>query len=96
MAETFALFCISIAAIIGMACAIHYFWQCGPLKALGYAAFVVFVFLIFWASGLWVDASRHSWGPLTPVFAIIIVVSALAVGIALRLLTYYANKKHNK
>lgn len=96
MIEFFALFLICCAALIGMACAINYFWRAGPWISLGCAAFVVCVFLVFWASGLWEGASRHSWGMLTPAYFLIMLLCAALVLAAWLLLKFHLAKKRKK
>lgn len=71
MAEFFALLFIFIFGTIGISLAINFFWRTGLTKALTYAAFFIFVIIIFWASGLWQNTSRYSWGILTPIFVLI-------------------------
>lgn len=73
MAEFFALFFVFIVAAVGIACAINYFLDCGPWRALGFGFFGVSIFMIFAASGMWVSASRHDWGRLTPIFAFMLI-----------------------
>lgn len=79
MLATLAILFMAAAAILGIACGINYFWKVGFKRAAGYAGLFVCVFLLFWASGLWVGASRHSWGFLTPVFAIMIMAGWLGI-----------------
>lgn len=94
--EILALFLIILAAIPAMACAINYFWRTGGVLALSIAAFVVVVFIVFWTSGLWVGASRHSWGILTPLFVLMIAACAALVGAALWGWRFYRRKKRGK
>lgn len=82
MAEFLAIFFMAVIAVAAIAAAINFFWNSGPWRALGYASFMVAIFLIFWASGLWRDATRHSWGALTPVFALMIIAGGALVFIA--------------
>lgn len=77
--EAAVILCMILAAMLGLSAAINYFWQTGLKRAAAYALFVIGVFLLFWASGLWIGASRHSWGVLVPVFILMIVGAALAV-----------------
>lgn len=91
-----ALFFVSLAAMIGIACAINYFWRIGAWKSLAGGVFTVAIFLIFWASGLWEGASRHSWGPLTPLFFLIIVATALVAAAAALLVHLSLRKKQAK
>ncbi len=79
MAAFFALFLVCAVAAVGIACAINYFLQIGPWVALGYALLGVAAFLLFFASGLWDGATRHDWGPLTPVFAIFLIGGFLSI-----------------
>lgn len=72
MPEVFALLFICLAAIAAGGFMIHYFWLIPLKKAFARAAFFVCIFLVFWASGAWVNASRHSWGVLAPLFAVFI------------------------
>lgn len=86
MLETLAILLMATAGTLGAACAINFFWQTGFRRAAGYAGFFVCIFLVFWASGLWEGASRHSWGVLTPVLALMIVGGWLGVKYAPKLL----------
>lgn len=70
----FALLLMTAAAMLGLAAAINFFWQTGFKDALAYAALPVGIFLLFWLSGLWEDATPHSWGRLTPLFFIMLLV----------------------
>lgn len=79
MPEFFALLLIFLGGTLGGAFAIHYFWQIPFAKSIACSAFFILVIIIFWASGLWENASRHSWGILTPIFALLIFVTWLAL-----------------
>lgn len=70
---------MACAIIVGAACAINFFWQIGYKKAFFWAAFFVIMFLLFWVSGVWEGASRHSWGVLAPLFAFMLCLAWLAV-----------------
>lgn len=67
------LLLVSLVIAIGLACAINFFFQPGPWRAFGYGLFITAIFLIFCASGLWDGASKYAWGPLTPVFVIMLM-----------------------
>lgn len=67
------------AALIGIACAVHYFWRLDIRRSLGYAAFAILVFCLFLLSGLWEENSRHSWGSLATIFVLIIVAAGAGV-----------------
>lgn len=79
MAPVLGVLLMACAGIIATACAINFFWQTGYRKAFFWAAFVVGIFLLFWVSGLWIGASRHSWGVLAPLFALMMGIAWLAV-----------------
>lgn len=73
MAEFIGVFFMGLAGALALGCAINYFLQTGLSKALGYGLFTVAIFLLFCMSGLWDGASRHAWGPLAPVFALMLI-----------------------
>lgn len=91
--EILALFLVSLVAAIGLACAIQYFFIPGPWRSLGYAMFAVALFLAFWASGLWQDASRHDWGFLTPVFAFMGIGGWLSLKFGKKIWDYWQNRR---
>lgn len=95
MAEFIAIVAVIFIAIIAITCAITFFWQIGPWSAMGYAAFMVAIFLVFWASGLWQNASRHSWGTLTPIFILMIGGGGALVLLGRFCWSYYRNRKNN-
>lgn len=78
-----ALGALWLAAACALAGAINFFWETGFRRAFGYGAFLAGVFLLFWASGLWVGASRHSWGVLGPAFVLMLAGAWLVVWLAL-------------
>lgn len=78
-----ALGALWLAAACALAGAINFFWETGFRRAFGYGAFLAGVFLLFWASGLWVGASRHSWGVLGPAFMLMLAGAWLVVRLAL-------------
>lgn len=79
-----ALGALWLAAACAVAGAINFFWETGFRRAFGYGAFLAGVFLLFWASGLWVGASRHSWGVLGPAFVLMLAGAWLVVRLAVR------------
>lgn len=79
-----ALLALWIAAACAAAGAINFFWETGFRRAFGYGAFLSGVFLLFWATGLWEGASRHSWGVLGPAFLLMLVLAWLAIQLGLR------------
>lgn len=81
-----AIIFMASAALLGLAFAINYFWQTGMKAAFGYAGFFVAIIFIFGASGIWINASRHSWGVLAPVFALILGAGWLCLKLVPRLL----------
>lgn len=86
MIEFIAILAMGLVALAGLTRAASYFWRIDTKRALGYSAFVLLVFCIFWLSGLWETESRHSWGSLTPIFFLIIVCVGAAVLIVRRVL----------
>lgn len=72
---------VVITGILGIAAAISYFWSLDFARSLGYAGFIAGVFLIFWASGLWIGERKYAWGYLTPVFVLLIIACYIAVRI---------------
>ena len=86
MIEFIAILAMGLVALAGLTCAARYFWRIDTKRALGYAAFALLVFCIFWLSGLWETESRHSWGSLTPIFFLIMAASGAVVLIVRRLL----------
>lgn len=63
---------MAAASAIACACAINFFWQSGMRRAFAMSGVLVCVFILFWASGVWEGASRHSWGVLAPLFALLL------------------------
>ena len=92
MAAFFALFAVCLVAACALACAINYFLQTGPWRALGYGLLAVAIFLIFLASGLWDGASNYDWGPLTPVFAIMLAAGFLSIKFGKRIWLWWKEK----
>ena len=74
MAGIFGVLMMACAGVLAAGCAINFFWRLGPKRSFAYGGFFVGVFLLFWASGLWEGASRHSWGVLAPIFALIMAL----------------------
>lgn len=79
MAGLFGVLMMAGAALVAAACAINFFWQLGYKRAFILSGLFIGVFLIFWLSGLWEGASRHSWGVLAPAFALILCSSWLVI-----------------
>lgn len=82
MAEFIALLFMGIVAVLAGAFAINYFWKIGPASSIGYAAFFVVMVIVFGLSGIWIGASRHSWGVLAPLFAVMLGAAWLFVKFA--------------
>lgn len=78
-----ALLALWLACAGAAAGAINFFWETGFRRALGYGCFFSGVFLLFWASGLWEGASRHSWGVLGPAFLLMLAGAWLALQLGL-------------
>lgn len=94
MAAFLVLFLVFLIASCALACAINYFLQIGPWRAWGYGLLAVAVFLIFFASGLWAGASHYDWGPLTPVFAIMLIAGFLSLKFGKRLWLWWKEKQN--
>lgn len=75
--EALAVLLVALAAITAAAYAINFFWRSGMRVAFGYAAIFVGVFLGFWASGLWENTEKHSWGVLFPVIPLMLAAAWL-------------------
>lgn len=84
-----------MAAIFGAAYAIVFFWRINLKSALGYASFIVAIFLAFWLSGVWEDAPRHAVGNLTPVIIFMIIVGAIIVLAGKFIYKKYLDNKKN-
>lgn len=77
---------LALAALtLALACAVNFFWQTGFARALEPAALLTGAILIFWLSGLWDGASRHSWGVLWPVFLLFLALAWGGLRLACRL-----------
>lgn len=96
MIEFLGIFFLALAACAGVASAINFFWQTGLAKAFGHAAFVTGIFLLFWGLGPWEGASRHSWGKLAPLFALMLVLGWAGVYLATRLFVSWLKKRGQK
>lgn len=79
MGPVFLLFLIALVGVIALASAIQYFLRPGPWTALGYASLGVFIFMLFAVTGLWADGNKYDWGPLTAIFAIMLLGAFIAV-----------------
>lgn len=88
-----ALLALWLAFAAAVAGAVNFFWETGFRRAFGYGVFLGGVFLLFWASGLWVGASRHSWGVLGPVFLLMLAGVWLAVRLGQRLWRAHERRK---
>lgn len=73
MAGVVGVLMMACAGLFAAACAINFFWQIGYKRAFAYAGGAIAAFLLFWSSGIWEGASRHSWGVLAPTFALLII-----------------------
>lgn len=85
----FIILLMSAIAAFAIAGAIDYFMRIGYWRAYGIALFVIAVILAFCATGLWEDATRYSWGALTPIFAILLLAGWCLVLIVRRALRNY-------
>lgn len=93
MAAFFSLFCMCLVAATGIACGINFFLRIGPWRSLGYALFAVSVFLVFCASGMWQNASRHEWGILAPVFALMLLGGWASLRFGQKIWLWWQEKK---
>ena len=89
MPEFLALLAMAAVAAFSVASAINFFARTGFKRAMGYAAYVVCIFLLFWLSGLWVGASKHSWGVLAPLFLLFMACGWCLVSLCQRLWKKY-------
>lgn len=78
MAGFFGVLMTVCAAAFAAAFAINFFWRVGAGRAFACAGILIGAFLLFWASGVWEGASRHSWGVLAPFFALLMAAVWLA------------------
>ena len=88
-----ALLALWLACAGAAAGAINFFWETGFRRAFGYGSFLSGIFLLFWASGLWEGASRHSWGVLGPAFLLMLVLGWLAVQLGFILWRWQKRKR---
>lgn len=79
MATFFILFIIALVGTIAIAAAFQYFLKPGPWVALGYSCIASAVFVFFALSGLWEDGTRYDWGPLTALFALMLVAAFVCI-----------------
>lgn len=93
MAAFLALFLVSIVAAVALACAINFFLRLGPWRSLGYALIGVGMFLIFCMTGVWEGANRHDWGPLAPVFALMLFGGWACIKFGKHALKWWRSKK---
>lgn len=96
MPEFFAILFMMLAAFLGLAFTINFFWQSGFRQAFAYAALFVGIVVIFGASGIWLHASRHSWGALAPLFALMLGAGWLILKYAPRLWLLWKNYQDQK
>ena len=96
MAIFFGILFMAAAAVVGLTIGINYFWQAGWRQSSAYAALIVATVLLFGASGLWLNVSRHSWGVLAPVFALFLGAAWLCVKVAPPLWNAWKNFQTDK
>lgn len=96
MGAVFGVVLMAAAGLVSVACAINFFWQTGYKRALVSSALFIGAFLLFWASGAWVGASRHSWGVLAPLLVLILGAIWLCVRFLPRLTEYILKKINEK
>lgn len=96
MPELFAIILMIIAAFLGLAIAINFFWRCGFNLAFAYSALFVGVVAVFGASGIWLHVSRHSWGVLAPIFALMLGAGWLCLKYFPHLLQWWKNYQVQK
>lgn len=84
MVEFLALLVMSAVAVAALAAGISFFAQIERRQALGWAAFLVGCFLLFWALGLWEGAGMHAWGVLGIAFVLLLAGAYVLLKLARR------------
>ena len=84
MVEFLALLVMSAVAVAGLAAGISFFAQIERRPALGWAAFLVGCFLLFWVLGLWEGAGMHAWGVLGIAFVLLLAGAYVLLKVARR------------
>ena len=84
MVEFLALLVMSAVAVAGLAAGISFFAQIERRPALGWAAFLVGCFLLFWVLGLWEGAGMHAWGVLAIAFVLLLAGAYVLLKLARR------------
>ena len=84
MVEFLALLVMSAVAVAGLAAGISFFAQIERRPALGWAAFLVGCFLLFWELGLWEGAGMHAWGVLGIAFVLLLAGAYVLLKLARR------------
>lgn len=84
MVEFLALLVMSAVAVAGLAAGISFFAQIERRPALGWAAFLVGCFLLFWVLGLWEGAGMHAWGVLGIAFVLLLAGAYVLLKLARR------------
>ena len=92
MAGLLAVLMMAVVGMVAAAFAINFFWQLGYRQAFTLATLFIGVFLLFWASGLWEGASRHSWGVLAPLFALFLCSLWLIIHFLPSIMTFIRRK----
>ena len=84
MVEFLALLVMSAVAVAGLAAGISFLAQIERRPALGWAAFLVGCFLLFWVLGLWEGAGMHAWGVLGIAFVLLLAGAYVLLKLARR------------
>lgn len=91
-----ALFLICLAGAIGAAFALNYYFQLGLARSLGLSLFAIAIIIIFAATGAAQGGSRHDWGILAPLFALLLICGWLALKFGACALAWWLNKKRGR
>lgn len=93
MAVFTALFLICLTGALGLAAAINFFLQTGFSRAFGYGLIAIAVFMLFAVSGLWEHSSRHDWGRLAPMFALMLCAAFVSIKFGRSIWSWWLKRK---